>query len=141
MNHVYFWGKVFRDNILGPERADRLDMVATALRHGLRPSLHSDYNVTRMQPLLSAQTAVRRVLRNTTEVLNPAECIAPEAALRAGTSDAAWQIHADDRGTLRVGNPADYTILTDNPWTADPESWHEIEVRETRVGGEITYSA
>ena len=141
MNHVYFWGKVFRDRILGPERADRLDMVATALRHGLRPSLHSDYNVTQMQPLLSAQTAVRRVLRNTDEVLNPAECIDPQEALTAVTSNAAWQIHADDRGVLAAGSAADFTILSDNPWTADPASWHTIEVRETRVAGEVTFSA
>jgi hypothetical protein len=141
MNHVYFWGRVFRDNILGPERADRLDRVATALKHGLRPSLHSDFNVTKMQPLLSAQTAVLRVMRDNGEVLNAAECVSAEEALTAITSNAAWQIHADDRGTLEVGKRADYTILSENPWTAAPESWHAITVRETRVGGEVTFSS
>ncbi|MDQ1307517.1 MAG: hypothetical protein QG671_3350 [Actinomycetota bacterium] len=141
MNHVYFWGRVFRDNILGPERADRLDRVATALKHGLRPSLHSDFNVTKMQPLLSAQTAVLRVMRDNGEVLNAAECVSAEEALTAITTNAAWQIHADDRGTLEVGKRADYTILSDNPWTAAPDSWHAITVRETRVGGEVTFSS
>ena len=141
MNHVYFWGRVFRDNILGPERADRLDRVATALKHGLRPSLHSDFNVTKMQPLLSAQTAVLRVMRDNGEVLNAAECVSAEEALTAITTNAAWQIHADDRGTLEVGKRADYTILSENPWTAAPDSWHAITVRETRVGGEVTFSS
>lgn len=141
MNHVYFWGRVFRDNILGPERADRLDRVATALKHGLRPSLHSDFNVTKMQPLLSAQTAVRRVMRDNGEVLNADECVSPEDALAAITTNAAWQIHADDRGTLEVGKRADYTILSDNPWTAAPETWAAIAVRETRVGGEVTFTS
>lgn len=141
MNHLYYWGKVFRDNILGPERAARLDMVASALQAGLRPSLHSDYNVTEMRPLLSAQTAVLRRMRHSDEQLNPAECVSPAEALKAITVDAAWQIHADDRGTLEVGKRADYTILSDNPWTADPLTWADITTLETRVGGEVTYSA
>ncbi len=141
MNHVYYWGRVLRDNILGPQRTDRLDMVATAVGQGLRVSLHSDFNVTPMHPLLSAKTAVKRVMRDNGEVLNPAECVDSEVALKAITSDAAWQIHADDRGTLEVGKRADYAILSDNPWTADPDSWDSITCQETRIDGEIAYSA
>lgn len=141
MNHVYFWGRVFQENILGPARADRLDMVATAVKHGLRPSLHSDYNVTPIHPLLSAKTAVLRIMRDGGAVLNPAECVEPEVALKAITSDAAWQIHADDRGILEVGKRADYAILSDNPWITNPESWDSITCRETRIDGEVAYSA
>ncbi len=141
MNHVYYWGEVFQKNILGPERADRLDKVATAIRAGLRPSLHSDYNVTPIHPLLSAKTAVKRVMRGNGEVLNAQECVSTEDALTAITSGAAWQIHADDRGTLEVGKRADYAILSDNPWTADPESWDSITCSETRLDGEIAYQA
>ena len=96
MNHVYYWGRVFRDVILGPERANR--WTWSRLRAGLRPSLHSDYNVTPFHPLLSAKTAVTRIMKDNNEVLNPAECVDPETALKAITVDAAWQIHADDRG-------------------------------------------
>jgi predicted amidohydrolase YtcJ len=141
MNHVYYWGRVFRDVILGPERADRLDRVASALQAGLRPSLHSDYNVTQMEPLLAAKTAATRVMRDGGEVLNPAECVSAEEALRAITVDAAWQIHADDRGTLAVGNLADWTVLSDNPWESIPDAWPDITVLETRVGGRVTHQA
>ena len=85
--------------------------VASALAAGLRPSLHSDYSVSPMQPLLSARTAAQRKMRDGGEVLNPAECVSPEAALKAITVDAAWQIHADDRGTLEVGKPADVVVF------------------------------
>lgn len=141
MNHVYYWGEVFQQKILGPERADRLDMVASALKAGLRPSLHSDYNVTPIHPLLSAQTATTRVMRGNGEVLNADECVTVEQALMAITTDAAWQNHADDRGTLEVGKKADYAILSDNPWTADPHSWESITCSETRIDGEIAYQA
>lgn len=141
MNHVYYWGEVFQKNILGPERANRLDMVASALKAGVRPSLHSDYNVTPIHPLLSAKTAVKRVMRGNGEVLNAAEAVSPHEALKAITIDAAWQIHADDRGTLEVGKRADYAILSDNPWTSDPDGWDSITCRETRIDGEVAYQA
>ena len=141
MNHVYYWGRVFRDNIIGPDRAAELDSVASALAAGLRPSLHSDYSVSPMQPLLSARTAVKREMRDGGEVLNAAECVAPEAALKAITVDAAWQIHADDRGTLEVGKKADYAVLSANPWAADASTWADIKVHETRIDGTVAWSS
>lgn len=141
MNHVYYWGRVFRDYIIGPERANELDGVASALSAGLRPSLHSDYSVSPMQPLLSARTAVNRKMRDGGEVLNAAECVAPEAALKAVTTDAAWQIHGDDRGSLEVGKKADYAVLSANPWQADPSTWADIKVHETRIDGTVAWSS
>lgn len=135
MNHVYYWGAVLRDRILGSERTDQLDAVADALAAGLRPSLHSDYSVSPIQPLRSAQTAVERKTRADGEVLNPAQRVSAEAALRAITADAAWQVHADELGTLKVGAPADYALLSDNPWTTDPSEWENITVHETRIDG------
>lgn len=141
MNHVYYWGRVFRDYIIGAERANELDGVASALAAGLRPSLHSDYSVSPMQPLLSARTAVERKLRDGGDVLNEAERVSPSAALRAVTSDAAWQVHGDDRGTLEVGKKADYAVLSANPWEADPSTWADITVHETRIDGTVAWSA
>ena len=141
MNHVYYWGRVFRDYIIGAERANELDSVASALAAGLRPSLHSDYSVSPMQPLLSARTAVERKLRDGGDVLNEAERVSPEAALRAVTSDAAWQVHGDDRGTLEVGKKADYALLSANPWEVDPSTWADITVHETRIDGTVAWSA
>ncbi|MFA7266799.1 MAG: amidohydrolase, partial [Candidatus Nanopelagicales bacterium] len=141
MNHVYYWGRVFRDHIIGAERANELDGVASALAAGLRPSLHSDYSVSPMQPLLSARTAVERKLRDGGDVLNEAECVSPEAALRAVTSGAAWQVHGDDRGTLEVGKKADYALLSANPWEADPSTWADITVHETRIDGTVAWSS
>jgi hypothetical protein len=141
MNHVYYWGRAFKDHILGTNRADELDSVASALAAGLRPSLHSDYSVSPMQPLLSARTAVERKMRDGGEVLNPAECVTPEAALKAITVDAAWQIHADDRGTLEVGKKADYALLSANPWESDASTWADIKVHETRIDGTVAWSS
>ena len=141
MNHLYYWGKALRDNIVGPEAAENLDRLGSAVKNGMRPSLHSDYSVSQIQPLLSARTAVLREMRDGGEVLNASEKVDPPAALRAITVDAAWQVHGDDRGSLEVGKKADFAILSANPWTSDPSTWADIKVHETRIDGTPAWSA
>ncbi len=142
MNHVYYWGKALRDNILGPDRANRLDAVASALRHGLRPSFHSDYSVSPICPLRSVQTAVTRSMRDGGGVLNADERISAEAALCAVTIDAAWQTHTDTvLGSLEPGKHADLAILSSDPRRADPSAIGEITVQQTRLGGAVTWTA
>lgn len=141
VNHVYYWGRVLRDNILGPERAAGMHPLNTAFRNGLRVSVHSDYNVSPMHPLLSARTAVLRQTEEDGTVLGPDERVDPASALRAITTDAAWQIHGDDRGSLEVGKYADFAIASDNPWTTDPAGWADITIAETRLGGEVAWQA
>ena len=135
MNHVYYWGAAFRDTILGAERTNRLDRVASAYAAGMRPSLHSDYNVSKIQPLLSARTAVLRATQADGAVLNAAECATAQQALDAITRNAAWQIHADDRGSLEVGKRADFAVASANPWSTDPSTWADITFTETYIDG------
>ena len=135
MNHVYYWGAAFRDTILGAERTNRLDRVASAYAAGMRPSLHSDYNVSKIQPLLSARTAVLRATQADGAVLNAAECATAQQALDAITRNAAWQIHADDRGSLQVGKRADFAVASANPWSTDPSTWADITFTETYIDG------
>ena len=141
MNHLYYWGAAFRDTILGPKRAERLDRVASAYRAGLRPSLHSDYNVTAVHPLLSARTAVLRQTQADGKVLNAAECATAEQALAAITTNGAWQIHADDRGSLEVGKAADFGVANGNPWGSDPSGWADIAFQATYVDGAVAWEA
>lgn len=141
MDHVYFWGTAFRDTILGPARAARLDRLASAYRAGLRPSIHSDYNVTTVRPLRSARTAVLRRLEADGTVLAPDECVTPQQALSAITADAAWQIHADDRGILSAGRRADFVVVDADPWTSDPEVWDRIAVHATYIDGVPAFTA
>ncbi len=142
IGHVRWWGKAFRDRLLGPERADRYDPCASALAAGLRISLHSDWNVTPLEPLRYVEDAVTRIMAEGGEVLNGNECIPVEAALRAVTLDAAWQCHADDiTGSLEVGKYADLVLLEDDPTAVDPTTISDIVVSETRIAGEVRHAA
>jgi len=73
------------------------------------------------------------------EVLGPDERIAPDQALRAVTTDAAWQVHQDDCGSLETGKFADYAVASANPWTTSAPEWPEITLSETRIGGQVAW--
>jgi predicted amidohydrolase YtcJ len=75
------------------------------------------------------------------EVLNPAECATPEQALAAITTNAAWQIHADDRGSLEVGKRADFAVVDIDPWTSAASGWDQIKVNETYIDGTLAFQA
>jgi hypothetical protein len=74
--------------------------------------------------------------------LGPEERITPFEALRAVTSDAAWQYFEEDRkGTLESGKLADMVILTDDPLASDPMKIKDIKVLQTIKEGKAIYSA
>ncbi|CAN5903192.1 hypothetical protein BH23ACT10_BH23ACT10_12160 [soil metagenome] len=128
IGHVRWWGKAFRDRLLGPERAAHYDPCASALRAGLRISMHSDWNVTPLEPLRYVEDAVSRIMAEGGDVLNADERIPVVAALRAVTLDAAWQCRADDiTGSLEVGKYADLALLEDDPTSVDPRRSHRSQ--------------
>ncbi len=142
IGHVRWWGAAFRDSLLGPERSMRYDPCASALAAGLRISLHSDWNVTPLEPLRYVEDAVARIMAENGEVLNGDERIPVDAALRAVTIDAAWQCRADDiTGSIEVGKYADLVLIEDDPTSVEPTSIAGIAVSETRLGGETRFSA
>jgi predicted amidohydrolase YtcJ len=142
IGHVHYWGRAFRDRILGPERAKLYDPCASALKAGLRISLHSDYNVTPIDPLRCIDNAVNRVMQDGGEVLNPAERITPFQAVRAMTIDAAWQCRMDNiTGSLEIGKYADLVVLDRDPLTIEPGAIRSTKVVETWLEGKRAYSA
>ncbi len=142
IGHVHYWGKAFRDRIIGPDRAARLGAGQSALKHGVRFSLHSDYDVTEIGPLRCIENAVTRIMRDGGEVLGPDQRIPVDQALRAMTIDAAYQARMDHAvGTLEVGKYADLVVLEEDPMKVDPTRLSQIKVRETWVEGEKRFSS
>ncbi|MGN5734782.1 amidohydrolase [Arthrobacter psychrochitiniphilus] len=136
IGHVRWWGKAFQDRLLGPERTAFYDPCASALSAGLRISLHSDWNVTPLEPLRYVQDAATRIMTEGGEVLNASERISVEAALRAVTLDAAWQCGADTiTGSLERGKYADLLMLEENPLEVNPASIESIAISETFLAG------
>ncbi len=142
IGHIRWWGKAFRDRILGPDRARFYDPCASALAGKLRISLHSDWNVTPIEPLRYIEDAVARVMNEGGGVFYGQERISIQAALRAVTIDAAWQCRMDDLvGSLEEGKYADFTITEENPMQAEPTQISKIKVSETWMAGRQRYQA
>jgi hypothetical protein len=141
IGHVHFWGRAFRDRLLGPARADRLDPCHSALKAGLRISLHSDYNVTPIDPLRCVQNAVLRDMREGGGVLSPGERITPMQGLRAVTIDAVWQCHLDHLcGSLEPGKAADLVVLEKDPTAVSPDAIQSIKIHSTWLDGQRRYA-
>lgn len=139
IGHVYYYGKALRD-ILGDTRVQDLDRCASALSKGLRISMHSDYDVTDMDPLRMIETAVVRNMKYANGTLNPQERITRMQAVRAVTLDAAWQCHLDDiAGSIKVGKYADLAVLGSDPFVVKDTEIHSIEVKGTYLQGNRAY--
>ena len=137
IGHVRWWGKAFRDQLLGPDRIAYYDACATAAEMGIPFSFHSDYSVTQLGPLRCVQDAVTRVMADGGEVFAPDQRIPVEEALKGVTTHAAYQLFMDDiAGSLDVGKYADLAILEDDPTTVDPMKIEDIAVSETWLAGE-----
>lgn len=140
VSHTYYWGDQHRDIFMGSERAAHISPLASAIKRGLRFSIHLDTPVTPMSPLQAVWSAVNRLTRSG-QVLGPEQRITPLEALRAVTIDAAWQIHEENRkGSIAPGKFADLVVLAQNPLTIDPVKIKDISVVETIVGGKSIYA-
>ncbi|MDP7550225.1 MAG: amidohydrolase [Acidimicrobiales bacterium] len=140
-NHVWYWGGRHRDRFLGPERAERIDPLASFAAHGIPHALHCDAPVTPIDPLFSLWTAVTRTTRDG-EVLGPAQRASVEAAVAGYTSSAAYlNMEERDKGTLEAGKLADLVVLGEDPFEVEPDAIRDIDVLATVVGGSVEFSA
>ncbi len=140
IGHVHFWGKAFQERILGATRAMRVDPCRSAIDAGLRISLHSDFNVTPIDPLRCVQNAVVRNMYEGGGVLAPEQRITVMEALRAVTIDAAWQCHLDHLvGSIETGKAADFVVLEKDPLTVRQEDLATIKILSTWIDGTQGY--
>ena len=139
--HVWHWGDRHRKLFLGPERAARLDPLASALQRGIRFGLHNDSPVTPISPLLSIGTAVSR-LTSSGQVLGGEQAITVQEALRSMTLDSAYLAFEENlKGTLEEGKLGDVVVLEADPYKVAPREIKDIPVAMTIVGGEVVYGA
>jgi hypothetical protein len=140
MNHVFFYGAAYRDQIFGPERTAFMDPAGACVAEGLPFTLHTDAPCSPPGALRLIQTAVTRVCDIDKSVIGPDQAISVEAALRAATLAAAEQIGQGERiGSLEPGKEADLVILEQDPFKVAPDAIMGIKVSETWVAGEKTF--
>jgi predicted amidohydrolase YtcJ len=140
-NHHYYWGDQHYGTTVGPERAERMNACATALRSGVPLAIHSDAPVTPLGPLFTAWCAVNR-LTATGRVLGAHERIPVADALAAITLGAAYTLGLDHEiGSIECGKRADLCVLDDDPTEIAAERLKDVRVWGTVQGGRIFEAA
>ena len=134
-NHHHYWGDQHYSTTVGPERAQRMNACATALRTGVPFSIHSDAPVTPLGPLFTAWCAVHR-LTASGRVLGAHERISVAEALHAVTLGAAYTLKLDNEvGSIECGKRADFCVLHDDPTAVDPIALKDVRIWGTVLGG------
>ena len=113
INHVHLWGVWMCDRVFGAERVNLLCRGLSLEDAGVGFTLHCDFMVTDSDPLQMIQMAVTRTTRKEPDyVLDSHERVTVESAIRALTSEAAWQLFSEHEiGSLEAAKLADFAIL------------------------------
>ena len=134
-HYVKYMGEDYEEAI--GEKTDFITPLASAIRAGIRTTVHSDAPLAPPQPLRAASVHMTRETRQG-GVSNADEKLTREQALKAITLEAAWSLGLETEiGSIEAGKRADFTILESNPLTTTPEDWPDIEVWGVMLDGDI----
>lgn len=136
--HTYLFGDTHLGNF-GQEQAFGISPMRSALDRGLRPSNHSDYPITPINPLLLLWSSVSRTSIGGV-VMGERERVNPVEGLRALTINAAHEHRcAGDRGSIEVGKLADLVVLDADPLQVGTDRIKDIGILRTYKRGSLVY--
>jgi len=127
---------------LGPERASRSNAFKLFDDAGATQAFGSDYPVFTMEVMRGIHAAVTRQLPDGTppEGFYPEHRLPVAEAVRHFTAGSAYAEFADEhKGTLVVGNLADFVALSEDIFTIPPAQLATVKAMLTVMGGTITW--
>ena len=136
INHITHWGAPIEDSLFGPERAAHYMPAGSAVREGMRSSLHADTPMTDASGLALMQAACTRRAGDG-RCLGESECLDVKTALKSVTIDAAFHIGMEGKiGSITAGKHADLVVLDGNPLEVALDRLAAIPVVATWLAGE-----
>ena len=126
--------------VYGPQRLSMIMPTRTATDMGITWAMHSDYPISRFEPMKRLDGAVNRTTRGG-KVIGAGQKIGVEEAIRAYTVGGAYTTHEENRkGSILPGQLADLVVLDQDPTTIDPKALPSVRVTATIVGGQLAYA-
>jgi len=143
IGHTFYWGDRHKNIFFGKHRAEHMSPIRGAIDRGVRSTTHTDTPVTLIDGIQMIWSSVNRISSGG-DVIGAGQRVTPLEAVKAITSEAAWQYHHEDlKGTIEPGKLADFVILSDDPLSVghlDPMKIKDIKVLQTILGGETVFS-
>lgn len=125
----------YSKNGLGQERADNMVRMGDVERAKVSFSYHSDMPMAPADPLYLMWCGVNRITTSG-RVAGASQKVSKENALKAVTIEAAYSLKVEDQmGSITAGKLANFTILSENPVSADALKIKDIKVWGTVVEG------
>jgi predicted amidohydrolase YtcJ len=118
---------------VGKERARWVHPFKTLLKEGVVVASGSDCPIEDINPVLGVWAAVAQ--RGSDESLTVKQ------ALETYTLNAAYaSFDEDEKGTIEVGKLADFTVLSDDLFSVEPDMIRKTTVEMTVVDGKVVYA-
>ena len=139
--HTFYWGDWHRDSVLGVERASRISPTRSTVQRAMHFTVHNDAPIVPPDMLRLLWATTNRRTRSGA-VLGAAEAIGVRDALRAVTTEAAYQNFEEaEKGIIAPGRQADFVLLSEDPTAVPAERLLDVAVRATIARGAVVYRA
>lgn len=126
--------------VYGPKRLAMIMPTRTATDMGIVWAMHSDYPISRFEPMKRLDGAVNRKAPSGI-VIGDNQRIGVEEAIKAFTVGGAYTTHEEGvKGRVVAGQFADLVVLDQDPTAIPPQRLPEVGIVMTIVGGKIVYS-
>ena len=139
--HTFYWGDWHRDHTVGPVNADNISPTGWVRQRGMMFGSHHDAPVAFPDSMRVLSATVNRRSRSG-DILGPNQRVDVLTGLKAMTIWPAWQhFEEDTKGTIEVDKLADFVLLSDDPFTVDPETIADLDVLATIKEDTVIYQA
>ena len=125
--------------VYGPERLSMIMPTRTAIDMDIPFAMHSDYPISRYEPMKRLDGAVNRKARSGV-IIGANQRIGVEEGIKAYTVGGAYTTHEENKkGRIVAGQFADLVVLDKDPTAIDPAGLPGVGVTMTIVGGKIVF--
>lgn len=139
---LYGEGESYRVG-LGDTRMEQTYPLKSFIENGILASISSDCPATSGSELISPLLGIYMAVTRNTDAgreIGPSQKIEVEDALRAYTLNSAYATFEEEmKGSIEPGKLADFTVLSNDPFTIRKTEIKDIHVEMTIVGGKIVY--